>query len=305
MTNFFSLPTIPLLLLLVLGLGFTTPSRILDDVTPQSPYSLPPLSPVADSINVLPSAHAPALDTGLPVDQSDQPQPSPDETSTLPGAQAPMDTDTSMDDSPADQPDGPQSNPDDTTSPLTAPGPYPVPTAPLPSDPTPSSGGLDHPAISFYMHDVLGRSQTANNNNNNQAIVTLGQLPSGVPLQNHMFESITAIDEELTDSPELGSSVVGKGQGFYLASSLDGESHTMAFTALLDIDQSHVDAEDNTLTFFGVHQTATPVSRISIVGGTGVYENAKGYATIETLPQQDQYTTDGIDSIAHISVYIY
>ncbi|XP_074271715.1 dirigent protein 24-like isoform X1 [Silene latifolia] len=147
-----------------------------------------------------------------------------------------------------------------------------------------------------------GNNNVANNNNNNQAFVTPGQLPSGVTLQNLMFGSITVIDDELTEEHELGSGVVGRGQGFYLASSLDGGSHTMAFTALFPSEHGH--EEDDTVSFFGVHRTASPISQIAIVGGTGKYENAKGYATIEALPQQDQHTTDGVDTIAHISVYI-
>ncbi|KAL9227096.1 hypothetical protein vseg_002832 [Gypsophila vaccaria] len=371
MAYFFSLPTIRLLLLLALVLGLANSSRILDDVTPQSSYSLSPPSSVVGPINVLPSAHAPAMNTDADTttDQPDQPQPNPNATKYIPSAQAPaLGTDT-----PVDQPDQPQPNPDDTYSPLTAPGPYPVPASPQPIGQTTTFGEPNQPTISFYMHDVLGGSQafgrvvtglvstenvdgnplsrpnnqvfpvangvllpnnnlfnnnnfpyvaalagltgqnqqssqtasTAATNNNNQAFVTPGQLPSGLSLQNLMFEPITVIDDELTDGPELGSNVVGRGQGLYLASSLDSESHTMAFTALLsDSDQSNA-GEDSTLTFFGVHQTASPVSRISIVGGTGKYENAKGYATIEALPQQDQYTTDGIDTIAHISVFIY
>jgi len=118
-----------------------------------------------------------------------------------------------------------------------------------------------------------------------------------------MFGSITVVDNELTEGHELGSAVIGKAQGFYLASSMDGTSHTMAFTVLLHGGENHGDIED-TISFFGVHRTATADSQIAIIGGTGKYENAKGYATVETLPQVDQHTTDGVDTIMHFNVYI-
>ncbi|KAJ6432739.1 hypothetical protein OIU84_019890 [Salix udensis] len=145
---------------------------------------------------------------------------------------------------------------------------------------------------------------TGNNNNvangNNQPFVTAGNLPAGSALQKLMFGSITVVDNELTEGQELGSAVIGKAQGFYLASSMDGTSHTMAFTVLL---HGGGDVED-TISFFGVHRTSTPDSQIAVIGGTGKYDNAKGYATVETLPQVNQHTTDGVDTIMHFNVYL-
>lgn len=134
---------------------------------------------------------------------------------------------------------------------------------------------------------------------NNQAFVTAGQLPQGLTLQQLMFGSVTVVDNELTEGHELGSGVLGRAQGIYITSSSDGSSHTVVLTAAF-----HGQELDDTISFFGVHRTATPISHIAIVGGTGKYENAKGYATIEALPHQDQHTTDGIETITHFTVYI-
>ena len=99
----------------------------------------------------------------------------------------------------------------------------------------------------------------------------------------------------------MGSAVLGSAQGFYLASSLDGTSHTLVLTALFHGDEHYV---GDSISFFGVHRTGSPMSQIAIIGGTGKYENAKGYATIETLPQQDQHTTDGVETITQFNVYL-
>ncbi|KAH7537299.1 hypothetical protein FEM48_Zijuj03G0078000 [Ziziphus jujuba var. spinosa] len=142
------------------------------------------------------------------------------------------------------------------------------------------------------------------NGGTSQPFVTAGQLPAGSTLQKLMFGSVTVIDDELTESHELGSTVIGKAQGFYLASSLDGNSHTMVVTVLLHGgDHDHHEVED-TISFFGVHRTAAPQSQIAVIGGTGKYENAKGYAVIESILQEDQHTTDGVDTIMHTSVYL-
>ncbi|XP_021729712.1 dirigent protein 9-like [Chenopodium quinoa] len=149
-----------------------------------------------------------------------------------------------------------------------------------------------------------GNNNVVNGGNNNQAtFVNPGQLPSGTTLQKLLFGSITVIDDELTEGHELGSGIMGRGQGFYLASSLDGESHTMAFTAIFH-GEGHEQETDDTISFFGVHRTASPISQMAVIGGTGKYENAKGYTTIETIPDQNQHTTDGVDTVAHFSVYL-
>ncbi|PHT54267.1 Dirigent protein 9 [Capsicum baccatum] len=147
---------------------------------------------------------------------------------------------------------------------------------------------------------------TGNNNvvssQDNQPFVTAGQLPNGLTLQQLMFGSITVVDNEITQGHELGSSILGRAQGFYLTSSSDGTSHTLALTTLFH--GAHEHEVDDTISFFGIHRTATPISHIAIIGGTGKYENAKGYATIETMPHVDQHTTDGVETITHFTVYI-
>ncbi|XP_059316039.1 dirigent protein 24-like isoform X2 [Lycium ferocissimum] len=147
---------------------------------------------------------------------------------------------------------------------------------------------------------------TGNNNivngDNNQPFVTAGQLPAGLSLQQLMFGSITVVDNEITEGHELGSAVLGKAQGFYLTSSSDGTSHTLALTAFFHGEHEH--EVDDSISFSGIHRTATPISHIAIIGGTGKYENAKGFSTIETLPHVDQHTTDGVETITHFTVYI-
>ncbi|KMS99302.1 hypothetical protein BVRB_2g046060 [Beta vulgaris subsp. vulgaris] len=374
MAKLFSLPTICLLLLC---LGFANSARLLEQVGPMfTPADeLPALPPADDSstATLLPSGQAPAAGTEAPAAAADQ---------------APADDDIPTPDVQPDQP---------TTTPAAAAPEEATPAAAAPEEGTsaaplsagPAQGGAaaasgaehpGHPAISFFMHDVLGGSSASgrivtgliatsdmngipfsrpnnqvfpvtngvplmnngnlnnvlNNNNvpflagltgqnqpqaqtiiqnagtnsvvnggdNNQAFVTPGQLPTGTTLQKLLFGSITVIDDELTEGHELGSGVIGRGQGFYLASSLDGESHTMAFTAVFHGGE-HEQVADDTISFFGVHRTASPISQIAIIGGTGKYENAKGYATIETMPDQNQHTTDGVDTVAHFSVYLY
>ncbi|KAF1867114.1 hypothetical protein Lal_00049542 [Lupinus albus] len=76
----------------------------------------------------------------------------------------------------------------------------------------------------------------------NQNSSNKGNLPSGFTIQKHMFGSVTVIDVQLTKGQELGSAVVGRAQGFYLASSMDGSSQSIVLTVFLhgaDNDEHH------------------------------------------------------------------
>ncbi|EXC35074.1 hypothetical protein L484_010856 [Morus notabilis] len=149
--------------------------------------------------------------------------------------------------------------------------------------------------------------QNTNNNNNNFIAGGNGfpflngaQLPPGMTLQKLMFGTVTAFDDELTEGHELGSGLLGKAQGFYVASSVDGTSQIMAFTAMFQTG-GYADS----LTFFGVHMTAAAESHLAIMGGTGKYLNAKGIATVKTFPPTaDQHNTDGLETLLQFTVYL-
>ncbi|BAT90681.1 hypothetical protein LR48_Vigan1242s000700 [Vigna angularis] len=131
--------------------------------------------------------------------------------------------------------------------------------------------------------------------------VVIDRNPQGASPDKFLFGRITVIDDEITQGHEFGSEVIGKAQGFHLTSSLDGSSRTMAFTVVFG---GEGDDEEDAVSFFGVHRTATKESHIAVVGGTGKYDNAKGYAKIETLPSPQQHTTNGLETLLQITVYI-
>ncbi|KAL6290861.1 hypothetical protein ACE6H2_008371 [Prunus campanulata] len=127
--------------------------------------------------------------------------------------------------------------------------------------------------------------------------INSGQLQPGSVLQNLMFGTMSVFDDELTEGHELSSGLVGKAQGFYVVSSEDGTSQTMGFTAMFE-SGSYADS----LSFFGVHRTAVSESHLAIMGGTGKYVNAKGFAIVKTFPASNQQT-DGAETLLQFTVY--
>ncbi|KAF5729567.1 Disease resistance-responsive family protein [Tripterygium wilfordii] len=148
---------------------------------------------------------------------------------------------------------------------------------------------------------VLQNSGNNFNNVFNFPAATGGQLPSGSALQQLMYGTITVINDELTEGHELGSGFLGKAQGFYVVSSVDGTSQTMAFTTMFQSGH-YVDS----LSFFGVHRTGVSESQLAIMGGTGKYVNAKGFAIVKTIPASSttQHDTDGVETVLEFSVYV-
>ncbi|KAI4322180.1 hypothetical protein L6164_021898 [Bauhinia variegata] len=143
-----------------------------------------------------------------------------------------------------------------------------------------------------------------NNGNNNGGIrfpvTNVNQLPAGMTLQKLMFGTMTVFDDELTEGHDLGSGLIGKAQGFYIASSVDGTSQIMVFTAKFE-ENGYTDS----LSFFGVFRTQVSESHIAIIGGTGKYVNAQGYAIFKTFPVTDQqHTTDGVETLLELTVYL-
>ncbi|CAI9091547.1 OLC1v1026604C2 [Oldenlandia corymbosa var. corymbosa] len=95
--------------------------------------------------------------------------------------------------------------------------------------------------------------------------------------------TVTTINENVYGGSIYGSSLIGKAQGMYVASSEDGNSHMMAMTACFI-------RNEDCLRFFGVHRTdVNHESHVAVIGGSGKYQNANGYATIKTVDVSSSY----------------
>ncbi|XP_058728369.1 dirigent protein 18-like [Vicia villosa] len=140
----------------------------------------------------------------------------------------------------------------------------------------------------------LAGTSFAPNNNNNQNNVQMQLGPDGLGLG---FGTITVIDDILTAQPELGSQIVGKAQGVYVASSADGSRQMMVFTALFEGGEY-----GDSLNFYGLYKIGSTMSRLSVIGGTGKFKNARGFAELRPLIPPGQIATDGAETLLRMSV---
>nr|XP_043612318.1 dirigent protein 18-like [Erigeron canadensis] len=133
-----------------------------------------------------------------------------------------------------------------------------------------------------------------NNNAQNQIAAQLG--PDGLGLG---FGTITVIDDLLTADAKLGSQTLGKAQGVYVASSADGSRQMMTFTAMMEGGEY-----GDSINFFGVYKIGSPMSRLSITGGTGKFLHACGFAEIRSLIPAGQIVADGVESLLRLTVHL-
>ncbi|CAO2204580.1 unnamed protein product [Urochloa humidicola] len=172
-----------------------------------------------------------------------------------------------------------------------------------------AAGAIDNNNIPFLTGlggaTNAAKSINSNNNNNGVPVFAGGSLPQGTTLQKLLFGTTTVVDDELTEAPELGSAAVGRAQGFYIASSEEGVSQTVAVTAMFKEG-----GFEDTLSFFGVHRTADSESHLAVVGGTGKYAGAKGFAKVAVVrpggvaASGALLETDGVETVLQFTVFL-
>ncbi|XP_008783768.2 dirigent protein 16-like [Phoenix dactylifera] len=184
----------------------------------------------------------------------------------------------------------------------------------LSHQPPPPRGG--DRAITFFMNDVLGTSRPAAGTGAPPPIAKpMGGRPpataafagqtgppnkSWLPLLTSLHASalesgtVTMIDETLRGSVALGPPTAGKVQGMYVTSTGDNSSHMVAMKATFEDGRS-----DDSLRFFGVHHLGLPESHIAVVGGTGRYHGANGFAAVRATGSRES-----ADGVLSVTVYL-
>ncbi|PWA66802.1 Plant disease resistance response protein [Artemisia annua] len=129
--------------------------------------------------------------------------------------------------------------------------------------------------IQFYMHDTPGGP-------NPSAVRVAGQpinaTASGMGAM-FGFGSIYVMDNALTMTPEVNSTLIGRAQGLYAVSSQEGE-----FSLLMTLTYNFVSGAYNgsSLSIVGRNPVMNEVREMPVVGGTGVFRLARGFALAKT-----------------------
>ncbi|XP_078149976.1 dirigent protein 22-like [Carex rostrata] len=142
--------------------------------------------------------------------------------------------------------------------------------------------GMTH--IHFFFHDIVsGKNPTS---------VMITQPTSSSKTS---FGMMNMMDDKLTEGPNPSSKEVGRAQGLYAASCL-GELGFMQVMNLVFTDGAY---NGSVITVLGRNTPMHATREMSVVGGTGQFRLARGYAVAKTHTMD--YTTATIEYDVYVT----
>ncbi|XP_074310417.1 dirigent protein 23-like [Silene latifolia] len=145
---------------------------------------------------------------------------------------------------------------------------------------TTKSGKAHTTTLQFYFHDTTsGSAPTA---------VQVAQ-PANPSQYKTGFGIVMMVDDPLTLGPDPKSKLVGRAQGLYGSACQDELSLIMA------LSYSFVDGPYNgsSISIMGPNQVMHDVREMPVVGGTGLFRMARGYALAHTYSVDSQVAIVG------------
>jgi hypothetical protein len=149
------------------------------------------------------------------------------------------------------------------------------------------SGGEKSTHIKLYWHDVVsGPNPTA---------VPVAQ--AAVTNTSTYFGTLVVIDDPLTEGPDLKSSKpLGRAQGTYIGTGKDELTLMMNMNFVFQAGKYN----GSTVAIMGRNPVFNAVREMAIVGGTGVFRMARGYAQART----HTFDLKTLDAIVEYNLYI-
>ncbi|XP_022766034.1 dirigent protein 22-like [Durio zibethinus] len=154
---------------------------------------------------------------------------------------------------------------------------------------SPSFLGLKKEKLShlhFYFHDIISGK--------NATTVRVAEAPS-TNRSSTFFGATVMMDDPLTIKPDVNSKIVGRAQGIYAFASQSD------FSLLMVLNFAFTEGKYNgsTLSVLGRNKVLSAVREMPVVGGSGVFRFARGYAQART------YTNTPIHTTVEYNVYVF
>ncbi|XP_043691939.1 dirigent protein 22-like [Telopea speciosissima] len=123
--------------------------------------------------------------------------------------------------------------------------------------------------LHFYFHDIVsGLNATA---------IRVSEAPSTLT-STTAFGAVAVLDDPLTETPEATSKLVGRAQGIYASAS----QNEVALLMTLNFAFMEGKYNGSTLSILGRNTVFSEVREMPVVGGTGIFRLARGYAHAKT-----------------------
>ncbi|KAK4491440.1 hypothetical protein RD792_002190 [Penstemon davidsonii] len=124
-------------------------------------------------------------------------------------------------------------------------------------------------SLHFYIHDIVS-----------------GSKPTAVPIARPKsgqggpgFGQLFAIDDPLTEGPEITSTLIGNARGMYVSASQDAKPTLVMY---MDLGFTSGKFNGSSISVFSRNPITESPREMAIVGGRGLFRFAKGYITVHT-----------------------
>ncbi|KAL1372394.1 hypothetical protein HN51_002558 [Arachis hypogaea] len=124
--------------------------------------------------------------------------------------------------------------------------------------------------LAFYVHEHFTGEDTT-------AATVAGK--AGPTSNIFHFGTVAVVDDPVTVGPSVDSKVIGRAQGLYINSQLDGKGLHMAFSVIFTDGKF----KGSTLEIQGSDISGMKEREFGIVSGTGYFRFVKGYGVMETV----------------------
>ncbi|KAJ4916441.1 Dirigent protein 2 [Raphanus sativus] len=140
--------------------------------------------------------------------------------------------------------------------------------------------------LHFYFHDVIsGDKPTA-------IRVTVPPVVNSSAVSS--FGVVVIADIPLTEGPDRSSKEIGRAQGMYASTDMN----TLSFTMVFNLVFTEGEFNGSTVSMYGRNPIFSKVREFPIIGGTGAFRLARGYA------QADTYSISGLDAVVEYNVFV-
>jgi len=136
---------------------------------------------------------------------------------------------------------------------------------------SPAAGGGKQTHIKLYFHDVLSEPSPTAVRVARAAVTNTSKTS---------FGAVVVIDDPLTEGPDLNSSTtpLGRAQGTYISAGKDEVALLMNMNFVFQAGAYN----GSTVAIMGRNPVFDAVREMAVVGGTGVFRMARGYAQART-----------------------
>ncbi|XP_021286831.1 dirigent protein 23-like [Herrania umbratica] len=123
--------------------------------------------------------------------------------------------------------------------------------------------------LQFYFHDTVSGK--------NPSAIRVAKAPD-TEKSPTLFGAILMADDPLTESPDPNSKLLGRAQGLY------GSAGQTELGLIMAMSFCFTDGkyDGSSISILGKNSALTPVREMPVVGGTGLFRLARGYAIAKT-----------------------